>query len=112
MTAKLRLATGIILASYLIPHLVNHSLGLVSLAAMDTMQEGMALFWGNPVGGVLLFGSLILHFLLALEAIWRRNHFRLRRRDWVQLAFGLLVPLLIMRHVVGTRITAELIGSP
>ncbi|MSO92240.1 MAG: 2Fe-2S iron-sulfur cluster binding domain-containing protein [Rhodospirillales bacterium] len=112
MTAKLRLATGIILASYLIPHLVNHSLGLVSLAAMDAMHEWMALVWGNPLGGVLLFGSLIVHFLLALEAIYRRNHLRLRLRDGVQLVFGLLVPLLIMRHMVATRITAELIGSP
>ena len=45
MTRRLRLASGLVLFSYVVTHLVNHSLGIVSLAAM----EGM-LGWVRPYG--------------------------------------------------------------
>jgi adenylate cyclase len=112
MRSKLHLATGLIILSYLVPHLLNHALGLVSLTAMEAMRRGMWLVWGNPAGGLLLFGSLALHFLLALDALYRRSHLRVGLRDGVQLLFGFLVPVLVMRHVVGTRVTAEMLGYP
>jgi adenylate cyclase len=110
VSRTLRLATGLIIAAYVIPHLVNHALGLVSLDAMEAMRRGMVLVWGNPVGGVLLFGSLLLHFILALVALYRRSHLRIARWQALQLLFGILVPPLIMTHAIGTRVTSELLG--
>ncbi len=110
MKRNLRLATGLIIAAYVIPHLINHALGLISLDAMEAMRRGMVLVWGTPVAGVLLFGSLLLHFILALEALYRRSHLRMARWQVLQLVFGILVPPLIMTHAIGTRVASELLG--
>jgi len=110
MTQKLRLATGLIIAAYVIPHLINHALGLISLDAMEAMRRVMSAVWGNAVGGVLLFGSLALHAVLALEAVYRRSHLRLPRWQLAQLGLGIAIPPLIMTHAIGTRATSELLG--
>ena len=36
---RLRIVTGLILAVYILTHLFNHSLGLLSLEAMETMRK-------------------------------------------------------------------------
>ncbi len=110
MRRNLRLATGLIIAAYIIPHLINHALGLISIDAMEAMRRGMVFVWGNPVTGLLLFGSLLLHLILALEALYRRSHLRMARWQFFQLVFGILVPPLIMTHAIGTRFTSELLG--
>ena len=51
--------------------------------------------------------SLRVHhdtFSLALYALYKRSHLRLRPTAAIQLAFGPLVPLLLMEHVVGSRV--------
>jgi adenylate cyclase len=40
-----RLATGLILLTYVATHLLNHALGLVSLAAAESGRELFLAFW-------------------------------------------------------------------
>ena len=69
MIRRVRLITGCILFAYVTSHLLNHMLGLISYAAMEEGRLWFLALWRNPVGTTLLYGSLIIHFLLALWAI-------------------------------------------
>ncbi|HZW48176.1 MAG TPA: adenylate/guanylate cyclase domain-containing protein, partial [Microvirga sp.] len=68
------------------------------------------LLWRNPLGTVLLYGSLLLHFLLALQALYRRRTLRMPWGEAVQLIFGLSLPFLVIPHAVGTRVEWSLTG--
>ena len=57
---------------------------------------------------VLLYGSLLVHFVLALLALYRRRTLEMPPREAAQVVLGLLIPLLVAEHVVGTRILHEL----
>ena len=107
---RLRLGTGLILAFYLVLHLANHSAGLISLEAMESIRHVVTTLWYNPVGGPLLYGSLLIHFLLALWSLYQRSNLRLKAWEAMQLGFGLIVLPLAAAHIVGTRVRAELYG--
>jgi adenylate cyclase len=101
---RVRLASGLVLFAYVASHYLNHALGLISLAALDEGSHVFLALWRNPLGTVLLYGSVLVHVLLALWALFQRRSFRgLGRGDWAQILLGFLVPPLIFIHVVGTR---------
>lgn len=110
MERKLRLWSGLVVAAYVILHLANHSLGLISIAAMERAREGMQAFWGTPVMLALLYGSLATHFGLALAVLYRRSTLRMPVWEAAQLALGLLIVPLIAGHASGTRGSRELMG--
>ena len=103
----LRLGTGLILFAYVITHLANHSLGLISLEAMEAGRGYFLLFWRNPVGSVLLIGSLLLHMMLALDAIYRRRRLRMSIGEALQLILGFAAPILLVSHILGTRAAVQ-----
>jgi adenylate cyclase len=105
-----RLITGLIVACFALGHFLNHSLGVVSIEAMDRMRAALAVWWRSPPGTLLLYGSLLTHFALALVALYRRTTLRMPMWEAVQLALGLSIPPLIIAHVVGTRLTWTLLG--
>lgn len=101
---RLRLWTGLTLFTYVTLHLVNHALGLVSL---DAMIEGMRyarLLWRNPAGATLLYGALLIHFSLALWAIYQRRRWSLPADEWTRLILGLSIIPALALHVTGTRV--------
>jgi adenylate cyclase len=106
----LRLATGLVVASFVVGHFLNHSLGVVSIEAMDRLRIVLALWWRSPVGSVLLYGSLLTHFLLALVSLYRRSTLRMPFWEAAQLVLGLLIPPLLIGHIVGTRLAWTLLG--
>ena len=106
---RLRSWSGLILAAYVIPHLVNHGLGLLSLDAMEAMRRGMGALWGNTIGGIVLFGAFLLHFGLGLWTLYRRAHLRMPAWEAAQIILGLLIWPLLMGHAIGTRLTTTLI---
>jgi len=99
----LRLVTGLVIASFVIGHFLNHSLGVVSIDAMDRLRAMLAAGWRSPVGSVLLYGSLLTHFALALVSLYRRTTLRMPVWEAAQLVLGLCVPPLLIGHVIGTR---------
>ena len=60
---------------------------------------------------VLLYGSFAIHYFLALSALWQRRSLRLLPAEWAQLVLGFSIPLLLVRHVVATRIGYDWFGT-
>ena len=78
---EIRLVTGLVLGAFLLTHFSNHALGLVSVEAMEAGRAWFNRLWRNPVGTVLLYGSILVHFLLALLALYRRRTLRMPLRE-------------------------------
>lgn len=105
-----RLITGLVVASFVIGHFLNHALGMVSIEAMDRLRFMLAAWWRSPVGSVLLYGSLLTHFALALVSLYRRSTLRMPLWEAAQIVLGLAIPPLLIVHIVGTRLTWMLLG--
>jgi adenylate cyclase len=101
----LRLITGLVVAVFVVGHFLNHSLGVVSIEAMDRMRVALAFWWRSPVGTALLYGSLLTHFALALVSLYRRSTLRMPMWEAAQMLLGLAIPPLLIAHIVGTRFT-------
>jgi adenylate cyclase len=99
---RLRITTGLILAIYIIVHLSNHTLGLVSLEAMESMRKFVTPFWRSWVGGLLIYTSLLTHFGLALMSLYRRRTLRMPAWELGQLVLGLSIIPLLAGHVAFT----------
>ena len=69
MIRQLRLASGLVMLAYVTTHFVNHSLGLISVQAMDRALVQIYQYWASPLGGVLLYGAFAIHYSLALWAL-------------------------------------------
>src|SRR4249920_754904 len=100
---RLRLATGLIVACFVVGHFLNHALGVVSIDAMDRLRALLAAWWRSPAGTALLYGALLTHFALALISLYRRTTLRMPFWEATQLVLGLAVPPLLIAHIVGTR---------
>lgn len=107
---RLRLGSGMVLFGYVLTHLVNHALGNISLAAMEDGLDVVTTLWLNPLGLALLYGALLVHLLLGLQALFAARFFRWRPSEMVQLVSGLLIPPLLVNHIVGTRIAFAAAG--
>ncbi len=107
---RLRLYTGLVLAAFIVSHLINHSLGLLSLDAMEAFRRVKVLVWQSPVGTVALYGSFMVHGGLALYSLFRRTTLRMPWWEALQLTLGLLIPPLIAIHVIATRLSQSLLG--
>ena len=97
---KIRMYSGIVIFIYVIGHLINHSLGLISIYAMDTMRLYVTTFYKFPPVAVLLYGAIFAHMVLAFYSILRRRTFKMSPRDWVQAVLGFLMPWLLIGHVI------------
>ena len=106
-----RLASGLVLATYVVAHLANHALGILSIDAQEALLEVLAPIWQSLPGTLLLYSALIVHALLGLHALWRRKTLRMPAWESAQLTLGLAVPLLLIPHVFGTRVAAALLGT-
>jgi adenylate cyclase len=100
----------LLLALFVIGHLLSHSLGLISIQWMEKGREIQAVLWQNPLGTVLLYAALVIHFMLGVRALYRRRTLTMPLWEAAQLALGLLMPLLLVGHVIGTRVGQEITG--
>ncbi len=58
---RLRLASGLVLFSYIFLHFLNHSLGNISLEAMEQGAQWAEMIWRSEIGTVLLYGAFAIH---------------------------------------------------
>lgn len=106
----LRLASGLILLTYVATHLLNHAVGLVSLAAAEAGREIFVAFWRSVPATAAFYGALLLHFTLALVALYERHTLRMPALEFSRIALGFTIPLLLAVHMVQTRLSWELAG--
>ncbi|HWD58868.1 MAG TPA: adenylate/guanylate cyclase domain-containing protein [Stellaceae bacterium] len=112
MIRRIRLAAGLVMLAYVTMHLINHALGLVSIPAMGWALTGIVFpVWSFPPMQLALYGAFVVHYALALWALWERRTLRLRGNEYLQLVLGFLLPLLLAHHVVGTRVSDSFFGT-
>jgi adenylate cyclase len=108
MVGRLRLWSGYVLFFYVVTHLLNHTLGLISLRILEAGRHWFVLLWHNPVGQTVLYGALFGHFFLALWSLYQRRALKLSSWEWTQWILGALIIPLGAVHVVGTRLAHAL----
>ena len=104
-----RLTSGLILFFFALTHLLNHSLGLVSVDLMETVQQWRMVVTRHPIGTTILYGALVTHIFLALAKTATRHALRLPRWEMLQLILGITIPLLLIMHLADTRASEWLI---
>ncbi len=110
METRLRLWSGIVLATFVILHLINLSLGVFSVQAMEAMRRVLVIAWNSPLGMTILLGGGALHIALAFYWLYRRPHFGLPYYEWIRVILGFSIPVLAAAHFAGTRVTIQALG--
>lgn len=105
---RARIGSGLIIFLFMVTHLTNHAFGLVSVNAADQARWWLLFGWHNPVGMVALYGSFLTHIALSLRSIYKRRSFVMPKSEAAQIILGLAVPLLIIDHIIGTRVASSL----
>ena len=108
---RISLFTGLYLFAFVFAHLVNISLGLKSIDAMDEARSWLIALWTNPVGGGLLLVCLFFHMIIGLRALFLRNTLRLSAFDAFQLLLGLSIPILLFPHIISMSLLPILTGQ-
>lgn len=107
-TRHLRLASGLVLLTYVSLHLVNHALGIWSLDLAERGLTWSIVLWQSLPGTALLYGAAGVHFALACRTVYTRRNWGLPIIEWVRLWAGFGLPLLLIGHVVTTRLAVTL----
>ena len=112
MLRNARLGSGLVMMVFVTMHLGNLSLNLISLEAAEAGRLWFVAIWRNVAGTTLLYGALLTHVALVLRSLYRRRSLIMPLREAAQVAAGLVIPLLVAQHVIGTRIFNELTDVP
>ncbi len=107
---QLRLGSGLVMFAYVAVHFVDHALGLVSLDVAEVALAASVAVWHSGPGTLALYGAVAVHVMLALQAVYRRRTLRMPPMQAVRLVLGFGMPILLIGHVVATRMAAELHG--
>jgi adenylate cyclase len=97
--------------AFVICHLSAHSTLLISADFAQPVLLALMGPWRTVVGTVILSSALLVHYSNALWSIYVRRNLRLSRWEWWQLGLGLCIPLLLMAHVISTRVAEHLLGA-
>jgi adenylate cyclase len=111
MIHRLRLVTGLVLFAYVVVHLLDLSLVIVSVGTADAMLMAIYPILTSAPVTALLLDAAVIHLGLALWALWRRRTLRLAPYEAAQYVLGFSVPLLLAPHVFGTRVADALYGA-
>ena len=107
---RLRLASGLVLFTYVLLHLTNHALLNISVVAADDGLLLQKFVWQGLAGSVLLYGALTVHASLGLWSLYVRRSITRRSAELWQLALGLSIPAMLANHVAVTRASWSLYG--
>src|SRR5262245_1921999 len=107
---NLRLATGLVLFTYITAHMVNHALGLISLQVAEDGLGYAVEVWYSPAGTLLLYGAFGIHFVLALWSVYERRTLRLPPIELLRIALGFTLPILLINHAANTRLAYDMYG--
>src|SRR5512147_480470 len=103
MLGRLRLYSGLVMFVYLVGHLANHALGVISLEAMNAGGALTLEPWRTLPGTVLLASAALIHISAGLWSLYRRQTLRMPAWQVAQTTLGLLIPFALIGHVLGSR---------
>ncbi|EGI77777.1 adenylate/guanylate cyclase domain-containing protein [Hylemonella gracilis] len=95
---RLRLISGLTLFTFVITHLVNHALGLVSLEVMRAGQAIFILVWHSLPGSLLLTLAALTHLSLVLYKQVVRPTLRMPGVEGVRILLGIVTLLGLSLH--------------
>ncbi|MCB1343255.1 MAG: adenylate/guanylate cyclase domain-containing protein [Pseudooceanicola sp.] len=101
---RTRIASGLVLFVYALFHFLNIGLGLFSPELMEAAQGWRQVVTRNPLGALVLYAALLTHAGLALWKLANRRTLRMPVWEAVQIALGIVIPLLLIVHIVFTRV--------
>lgn len=110
LRSKVRPVSALVLLAFVVCHLTAHSFLLVSFERAGAALDILMYPWRSVIGTAVLASALLAHYSNALWSIYVRRNLRLSRWEWWQLGLGLSIPLLLMFHVIGTRVAEGLLG--
>ncbi len=105
-----RVTTGVVLFAFAATHLLNHALGLISIDVMEDVRVLRVAITRSWPGTIILATSLIVHIALGLRRFARRRVLQMKLSEAIQLLFGICIPLLLFKHIIGMRFAHELYG--
>ncbi|NKF32776.1 adenylate/guanylate cyclase domain-containing protein, partial [Pseudomonas sp. BGM005] len=82
---RARLGSGLIIFIFVLLHLSNHALGLISLAAADKARHLFLAIWRNPIGTTVFYASVLTHMGLVLRAIYMRRSLVMPKGETAQI---------------------------
>ena len=110
MARTLRITTGLILFLFVTMHLLNLCMAVFSVELADSTRPAIMFIWSNPVGGMLLMASMMVHMVSGLIALYHRNTLRMTSQDAVQFITALLIPPLLIPHAWTIIAAKQMIG--
>lgn len=102
--------TGSILFAFAATHLLNHAFGLVSVDAMENIRDWRVAITRSLAGTIVLATALVVHIILGLAKFAQRRTWRMSGAEITQLMFGIAIPLLLFKHIIGMRVAHEMFG--
>ncbi|WP_108661361.1 adenylate/guanylate cyclase domain-containing protein [Acuticoccus kandeliae] len=109
--AQARLTSGLILFAFCLTHFSNHILGIFLVGTMEEWRDVLMMPWRIIPGQILLYGAFLTHLFLALRTLFKRRTMRMPVGQWVQVAAGLSIPLLLIGHVTSVRVAGSLFDA-
>ena len=97
---RVRVYSGMIIFAYVSVHLLNHSLGLISISAMDSFNRYVSAVIKTTLGTTILYSAFLGHIICGFISLFKRRSFKLPARDWAQIIFGILLPWVLLVHVI------------
>lgn len=107
---RIRIASGLVLFIYALLHFLNIGLGLFSPYWMEQAQTWRQVVTRSLPGEIVLYGALLAHVGLAIANLARRRTLRMPAWEAVQITLGLVIPLMLMEHIVHTRVAHQVYG--
>ena len=102
---RARMYSGLVIFLYVTVHLVNHSMGLISLEVMEGLRQRVSAFNRNIVVSLTLYGALLVHTLLGFHHFLTRRSFKMSAKDWTQLVTSFALPLVLLPHMFASGYT-------
>lgn len=107
---RAKTAAGLVLFIFVATHLLNHALGLFGPEVQARGQAIRLSVTRSMLGGAIIIAAAAVHVLYALARISERATMKLRTWEVTQIALGFAIPILLIPHVVGTRVGHEMFG--
>ncbi|GGX54115.1 adenylate/guanylate cyclase domain-containing protein [Tateyamaria omphalii] len=110
LATRIRIFSGLILMLYLTLHILNLATILISPTAFDTFQSARLWVTRSGVGTVIIISAFLAHMFLSLGKVVAARTLRMPLSEWVQIALGLLIPIMLVDHLIYTRAAHEMLG--
>jgi adenylate cyclase len=110
MIRTLNIVSGLTLFLFITTHLLNLSLGIISIDVMEVSRPYFFAIWTNFPIEIVLFLALLVHPILGLRALYLRNTLRMSNQDKLQLLSSLLIIPLLIPHIVAIKAGESLLG--